>query len=110
MKYRFFFPASALILSFWCTPSLHGEISPPPTELEKIDNEIKELTTSMDHLRKEALDKEIKSQPLLFDNWEEFAKGIEDNEEDEKHILQIKKQIETLQQKKKALLKSELPK
>jgi hypothetical protein len=82
------------------------QMSMQKSELETIDAEIETLQASLEKVREDALNKEIKSQPLLFDNWNEFAKGIEANEDDEKKIVSIKKQIDSLQQRKDALLKN----
>ena len=51
----------------------------------------------------DALTKEIDAQPLLFDNWDKFADKIQANEEDEKKILELKKEIDALKAKKSAL-------
>lgn len=103
MKQRHFF-TFATLLSLAFSPLAQAASPPLTSEVEKIDGEIKTLEESLNTLREAALNKEIKSQPLLFDNWEAFAQGIKANEEDEKKILEIKKQIEELQQKKHALL------
>lgn len=94
---------TAMLCSLSC---LSADTQPPSYlqgEIDALDAEINTLTQSLQKLRTEALSNEIDAQPLLFDNWDQFANKIEANEEDEKKILKLKKEIDALKDKKRAL-------
>lgn len=76
-------------------------------ELEdEINREIDSLNSELQSTRQEALNKEMKAQPLMLDNWKEYSENIQSEENTEKHILELKKKIEALEQKKQGLKKS----
>ena len=116
MNYRFLLTAFALGLALSSlTPTHADETSTTEhkmidsNELQKIDTEIEHLKSSLNKLRKQALNQEMNSQPFLFDNWDQFAEGIEANEENEKQILQIKKEIDALIQLRQSLINQNPP-
>jgi hypothetical protein len=97
------------MLSLCLTISLAAaDFSPQPTnsqhtELDAVNAEIDTLNNTLEDLRKAALTREMQAQPLMFDNWDEFAQKIKENEDKEKAILDLKDRIKLLIQKRDAL-------
>jgi len=86
-----------LMMLFACT-TLRGEET-----IESIDLQLKDLQTELQKSRKDNFNKEMNAQPLMFDNWDEYTQDIGDTEKDEKNILEIKKKIQMLNERKKIL-------
>ena len=102
---RSFLPLIFLTLLCQLSPLCADTSSPSPRQeqIDAIDADLRTLTQSLQKLRAKALNNEIDAQPLLFDDWDKFAEKIEANEEDEKKILKLKKEIDALKEKKRVL-------
>ena len=87
-------------------PEPSGQSSANQDELNAIENEIHRLKNELQEYRKKALSNEVHAQPLMFDNWHQYAEDIRLSEEDEKHISTIKARIAALNERKQAILKN----
>jgi chromosome segregation ATPase len=75
-------------------------------ELQNIDQEIDFLNKDLEKARKNALNQEIHAQQFMFDNWHEFSENVGQAETNEKQILEIKKKIKALTERKESLKNS----
>jgi len=73
--------------------------------IKNLDSQIESLSTELQTLRKEALNKEIHAQTYMIDDWHQFAEEVEASEESEKAILKIKKKIQELKKQRELLEK-----
>lgn len=89
--------------------SSYAENGPTQTRVQRIDQEIDSLNKKLSKLRKEAFNQEMKAQPYMFDNWKEFSEDIEHVEESERKILNIKENIQMLEDLKQSLSKEASP-
>jgi len=84
---------------------LYADNAPASTlELQNIDKQLLDLKSELKELRRQAFNKEMDAQPLMFDNWHEYTEDIGSNESSEKKILAIKAKIEALNKRKDTLL------
>jgi len=79
----------AIFIFFFCLPNLIFS--------DDVDVKLKELNQNLDDLRKKMINEEMEAQPLLIDDWKEYVEGINQTEQDEKKIEQIKKDIQHLE-------------
>lgn len=84
-------------------PLLADNTTSRQTEIDAINTEIDTLSNTLEELRKAAFTREMQAQPYMFDNWDQFAQKIKENEDKEKAILDLKDQIKLLIQKRDAL-------
>ena len=74
--------------------------------LAEIDAELTNLHYELSHLRNAEMKEEIEAQNYMRYRWKQFAKDIEDAENEEQKIAKIKKRIEELESERNDLIKS----
>ncbi len=102
---------SALLMS---TPLLLNSAEPASAvqtaawqdELNTIETEIQALKLDLQTYRKKSLNEEMQAQPLMIDNWHEYADRITLSEDDEKRVLVIKARMAALNTRKQEILKN----
>lgn len=97
-----FWLASSL-LPLNCAP-LRAD-APHTEQVQKIDAQLKTMEERLEKIRTKALNDEMDAQPLMFDNWHQYAEKIKASEQDEKQISELKKQINALKALKESLEK-----
>ena len=72
-------------------------------QLVEIEQQLEPLEKQLEEYRKKALNEEMEAQPLMFDNWQEYAAKVQAMEEEEKSILKLRKKIIGLKKQRDAL-------
>ncbi|MEI8365137.1 MAG: hypothetical protein WCF65_01845 [Parachlamydiaceae bacterium] len=71
--------------------------------IDDIDKEIQSLQIELQTTRKQAFNKQMEAQPLMFDNWDEYAEVVQSEENDEQQVTKIKNKIHDLMMRKQVL-------
>lgn len=81
-----------LLIAFSLIFALHA------ADDESTQSQIERLEKELDHYRKQAVNEELNAQQSMRTDWSKFTQDINQSEETEKHVLDLKKQIQELKQ------------
>jgi ribosomal protein L29 len=101
MKINKLFP---FLISSFCLIACQSE-DRREKQKEELEKEIKELTHQITAERMKEMNLEIESQPMMFEEWHEYTKTLDEAEKHEHFIHQLEERIQTLKKQQSDLQK-----